>query len=236
MAMILPRFMIKGDFSPFEDLFFEQGGVETVIPKGVTLDDANAALPRTTYYIKKGVAKLSIINETGAEHILFFMGQGSVYPINNLDDCFSMEVYVSMTALTDLEVISIFGENVEKMIAENGEFALAVTEHYMRYVNTLLTKILFNSYNDSTRCVPSFLYLYAASSPENMVDLTQEQIGQILSLSRPQVVRVLNKLRTLEIVATRRGKLKVLDMERLRELCVSVVDDEYCTSLLAKKQ
>ena len=74
----------------------------------------------------------------------------------------------------------------------------------------------------------SFLYLYLYYKPEqnNMVDLSQEEIASITGLSRMQVSRVLAPLRDNDVITTKRGKIVVQDMERLKEQCNYIVYED----------
>ena len=217
------------EFSSFEDTLLKHGGIPGVIRKGTTIGDANIAIPHTSYYIKRGIAKLSLINEEGAEHILFFFGKGGIYPVTRLEETLTMEIYLHLVAVTDLEVITFPSSRIIEMNGQDNALFAAALDHYVRYANTLLYKLLMNTYNDSAKCVSSFLYLYAHHSflpSGGTIDLTQEQVGQIIGLSRAQVTRILNTLRGEGIIQTSHSKIKVLDMERLRDFCPEIVDDD----------
>lgn len=227
--MIAPRFIFAKEFSAFADVISEHGGVPGLIRKGTIIQEANGVVPHTSFYIKKGIAKHCIINEDGSEHILFFFGSGSIYPITCLKDPLTMENYLHLVAITDLEILSFPTSRILEMNGSDNKMFEAVIDHYVRYVNILLYKLLMNTYNDSAKSVSSFLYLYSHHNqvPDGQsIDLTQEQIGQIIGLSRAQVTRILNALRTEGIIQTSHSKIKILDSARLRDYCPEIVDED----------
>ena len=193
--------------------------------KGTILHDAQAE-NKTSYYILDGIAALKIINESGLEQILFYLCKGSLYPINTIKTPLSMDGYLHVIAVTDLTVLTFPAGLLSKMIEESHGFAEAAIEHYVKYTNVLLCKILLHSYNDSTKCVCSFLYLHHVYYvTNNIINLTQEQIGQLLGLSRVQVARVFSILREENIIETKRNNIIVLNPERLKIKCSDIVID-----------
>lgn len=224
--MILPRFSFVDDFKPYEDLMLKHGGIRASIRKNTVIKDANS-LAHVSYYIKSGFAKLVMTNEKGIEHIVFFVGEGSMYPITRFNALLTMEPYLDLIAVTDLEVIAFQGERILDMLQESREMTGAVIDHWVRYTNLLMTKLLLNSYSNSIMCVSSFLYLYALQRHDlnQVISLTQEQVGQMVGLSRVQISRVLTTLRNEGLIQTSNNQIKILDMDRLQERCSDITQD-----------
>ncbi len=213
--MLVPRLHLSDDFLPFAGLIAQYGRTVSV-KKATVLHDANGA-NRNAYFIREGVARLSYINEEGTEGTLFFFGKGSIYPINVRKEVLTMENYLRLVSVTDLSVIKFPGDRILDLCAASTEFNLAVINHYVRYVNILLTKQLLSSYNDSLQLVSALLLLYVNEEPnrDRLVDLSQEQIAQVTGLSRTQVTRVLAVLRTDRVIETHRGRLRIVDLDAL---------------------
>lgn len=225
MNMLVPQFFLEDHFSDFEDIIKKHSSGRKLIRKGTILHNAQAE-NKISYYIKEGIATLKMINESGHENILFFLCKGSVYPINTIPTALSMDGYLHLTAATDLKVLTFPAGNIQRMMAESHAFQDAVVRHYVKYTNVLLCKILLNSYNDSQKCICSFLYLYKAYYGNNpKLNLNQEQIGQLLGLSRIQVARVLNVLRRESIIETSRNSIIIQDVDRLLNYCSDIVID-----------
>jgi len=148
--MIRPRLYVSDNFTPFTDLIARYGTPNSRIKKDTVLHDANGP-NRTSYYIRKGVAKLSYIDEEGTEGTLFLFGRGSIYPINLLEDMLTMENYPQLVSVTDLDVIQFPALRIREMCAASKEFNFAIINHYVRYVNILLTKLLLNHRGEPLR-------------------------------------------------------------------------------------
>lgn len=223
--MLVPNFFFEDHFSVYEDVIKKYSTGPKRICKGTILHDAQAE-NKTSYYIMDGIAALKIINEAGVEQILFFLCKGSLYPVNTIRTPLSMDGYIQVIAVTDLTVFTFPARTIIKMLDESSGLSEAVIEHCVKYINVLLCRILLHSYNDSTNCICSFLYLHHIYySTNNIINLTQEQIGQLLGLSRVQVARVLSKLRQEKIIETRRNNITVLDPIRLKIKCSDIVSD-----------
>lgn len=223
--MYASNYFFQDEFSQFEN-FICTVGKRKIIKKNSILQDVNIT-PHHSYYVKKGLIKLSVSNEEGAEKTLMFFGKGSIYPLIVSDKATAMENYLEFTAVTDLEVIRFPSLRIKELLAKNQEFVHVCIDHYAKYTNLLLCNSLLNLYNDSTKNTCTFLYLYKrnlSESGEDIISLTQEQIGKILGLSRVQVSRVLSMLRNDNIIETNRNRIKILDYDKLRSLCSDVVE------------
>ena len=224
--MILPRFYFTGDFSSYEELVKNHGGTLQHFRKGEVLEGAHTGI-LTSYFIKKGIAKLSCITEDGRERVLLFHGKDSIYPINCISDNFPTENYMFFTAVSDMEVLAFPSMNVIAMTEADNNFTVAVMNYYCRYANLMLTRSLLATYADTSQLVSSVLYLMAKSNPsgEKYLDVTQEELGNITGLSRMQITRVLGDLRESGIVQTNRGNIAVLDLIELKRRCSAVVGE-----------
>lgn len=223
--MASSNYFFEGDFSNFEHLI-STIGKRKIIKKNSILQDVNMS-PHHSYYIRSGMVKLSVSNEDGSERIIMFLGKGSIYPVIVSDRSTTMENYLEFTAITNLDVIRFPSLKIKELLAENREFVYASIEHYMKYTNLLLCRSLLNLYNDSTKNICTFLYLYKQNLEElsgDILNLSQEQIGKILGISRVQVSRVLSMLRNELIIKTNRNRIEILDYEKLRNLCSDVVE------------
>lgn len=222
--MISPRFFFYDEFTRFEDLILRHGGKKKIFRKNSILYKANT-IPWNSYLITDGIARLSLINKKGKEHCLFMMGKGSVYPINCTRDSFTTDRYTSFTAVTDLEVIAFPTVAILQCIEESPDFSIACINHHCRYENVLMAKMLMDTYRDSTQVICTFLYLYILHKPvkDAVVDLSQDEIGKMVGISRNQVIRVINDLRANRIIQTAQKKIKIVDLSGLEEYCSDII-------------
>lgn len=230
-GMILPKFIIRNDFLPYADTILENGGKRKLFPANSRLSKATAE-KKTAYYIEKGVAKLTLTTETGAENIIYFYAEGSIFPVNSSKTLFSLESSMNFIAITDLSVIAFPADQLSEMAYhyKNKDFVDAIVMHYASYASGVLTRIMLNSYNDSYKMVATFLYLLShdINNKDRSIFLSQEDIGNVLGLSRIQVARVLKTLRESGIISTERKRIIILDHEALMDCCHDIVDtDDY---------
>lgn len=221
--MILPKFYMTDDFTPFEDDILAHGGIRRRIPARTRLHEATSEV-HTAYYIRHGLAKFSLLTEEGAENIIFFYGEGSIFPVNCSTELFTLETFMSFSAITDLEVITFPAARLPEIACGNQDFVAAIILHYSHYASSVLMRSMLHTYNDSMRVVSTFLCLYCAhSTPKNLVDLSQEEIGNMLGLSRVQVSRVVSVLKRENIIEVNRKSIRILDLNKLKYQCSSLV-------------
>lgn len=225
--MSISNYFLGGHFSRFEESI-KAIGKHKRIRKNTILQDANSS-PHYSYYVISGMAKLSTINEDGLERIMFFLCPGSIYPLIIQDDPQSMENYLELSAITDLEVIRFPSSEVKDLLNRNNDFVYASVDHYVKYTNLLLCRELLNSYSDTTKYLSTFLYLYKQNVRDidnTSINFTQEQISKILGISRVQVSRILGILRDKGIITTSRKSIDVIDMQKLLEQCSDVAKED----------
>ena len=94
------------------------------------------------------------------------------------------------------------------------------------YVNSLLFSSIHQEYNPSLVKICNLLYLLTINQPTDAgmrIELTQDELAELLGLSRVQLTRGLSALRQQRIISTSRGAIRVLDLPRLLSLCSSEV-------------
>lgn len=223
---MIPEFVLENNFNMFEDTIKQIGGRVQHIPSGTVLYKATH-VPRMSYYIRDGIAKLGFTNEQGLEQLLVLFGQGSMYPTNRFDSLQNIEKYLHLTAITDLDVITFPAKNITKLIMDNPEFSIHLMDYYNNYIHPLFCRCLLSSYRSSLISVSSFLYLY--KSNKTQPNLTQENISQLLGISRMHVTRALTTLRNENIITTKRNYIEIIDIDRLKEYCSNIIltDDDF---------
>ena len=202
-------------------------GKKKIIKKNTIISDINAH-PHYSYYIKRGICKLNVLDENGSEKIMCFFGKGSLYPIIIYDQYKVLENYLEFSSITEVEAYRFPSVMIKELVSGNPDFAYACIDYYVRLSGLLLGRSLLNLYNNSTKSVCSFLYLFYNKNPadpsDEIIGLSQDDIGKILGLSRVQVSRVLSMLRNDNIIVTNRNNIEILDFEGLKTYCSDVVE------------
>lgn len=215
--MLTPRYLFTGDFATFQAYFRTQPHQERTFRKGDHLWAPGEPL-RELYYILSGVAQTSTAHENGRRKITSFHGSGTVFPGYHQQD-FRIEGAIATVALTDMQTLSFTREQFGRMFADNAPLAAQVVEWYATYVNLLLYETAHQEYNSTFRKLCNLLYLLAAHQPGAALDMTQDDLADLLGVSRVQLTRALSALRRQGIIRTHRGRVEIADLSALAQHC-----------------
>lgn len=108
-----------------------------------------------------------------------------------------------------------------EMMAENRELMLRTIDWYATYINLLLYESAHQDYNSSFVKLCNLLYLFSQNGPEDgrRVSLTQENIADILTVTRVNAAKNLSRLRDEQIIAPHRKWIEILDPAALEAYC-----------------
>ncbi len=224
-AMLTPRFHFAGDYSAFDAYFRAHPHTKRHFSKVEYLWKPGQPYDRIHYYIS-GAAVCFVEHESGRRKLVSFHGPGTILPGYHTT-FFKIELSLVTMALCETEVLEFSIDTFQKMFRNNPDLAESVVNWYSRYVNRFLFETIHQEFNPSRVRLCNLLYLLAAcKSPGNIEDrdsvtleLTQENLADLLGMSRVQVTRVLAWLRDQNILTTSRGRLTVLDLPALASLC-----------------
>jgi hypothetical protein len=99
---------------------------------------------------------------------------------------------------------------------------------FVRYSDCLLAQIMQSAACNATHPIEQrlakWLRFALDRTGNDEVALTQEQLSNMLGVSRPHISLVIKRLKALEILDTRRGTLCVRDPNRLQQICCGCHD------------
>lgn len=213
------KYFFDKDFAKFEKLFLEYGikrifsSKEIISAQGDTL--------KYGFYIKKGIMQVAIGNEIGKEKTVAFIGEGGLFPIGINKHEYKMEYAMVERAFTDVIAYQLEYNILRELIINNTEMAIAALEHYCDFTNFLFYEVASLSYDSTYTKVCNFLYLFICHGPykNNTIELNQDDIAGITGASRIQVARAFQDLREKQIINSYRNGVKILDLQKLKELC-----------------
>ena len=113
-------------------------------------------------------------------------------------------------------------QQFKTMFEENTALAESVVNWYSMYVNRFLFETSHQKFNPSQVKLCNLLYLLTMNQHSNsglVIEMTQEDLADILGMSRVQITRELTDLRSRGILTTTRGRLTVTDLPALASLC-----------------
>lgn len=218
--MLMPRYYFADDFLAFYEYFLSQPHMVRTFRKGDYLWRPGQPYDRVQYYVSGASVHFSE-HESGRRKIISFHGPGTLFPGYHTND-FRIEQVLTTVALSEMEVLEFTVPQFKMMFEKNAALAENVVNWYSKYVNRFLFETIHQEFNSSQVKLCNLLYLLTMNQPSNsgpVIEMTQEDIADILGMSRVQITRELTNLRSMEILSTARGKLIVTDLPGLASLC-----------------
>ena len=218
--MLTPRCFFSEDFRSFQDYFFSQPHRRRTFARGDYLWRPERPF-ESVHYILSGVSQIYVEPENGRRKIISFHGPGTLFPGYHRQD-YKIERSLITRALSPMEVLEFSKEEFRLMFAHNGDLSAAVVEWYAMYVNLLLYDTAHQEYNSSFLKLCNLLYLLADSpvgGRQGVLYLTQDDLADLLGISRANLTRGLAQLRRQGILRTRRGLVELLDLPALAQCC-----------------
>lgn len=218
--MLKPRYYFADDFRSFYEYFLSQPYTERTFQKGDYLWKPGQPYDRVQYYVSGASVHFSE-HESGRRKIISFHGPGTILPGYHTTE-FRIELSLTTIALSEVKVLEFTIPQFRAMFESNKELAESVVNWYSKYINRFLFETIHQDFNPSQVKLCNLLYLLTMNQPSNsglVIEMTQEDIADILGMSRVQITRELTNLRNRGILSTTRGRLIVTDLPALASLC-----------------
>lgn len=218
--MLLPRYYFADDFCHFYGYFLSQPHHEQIFQKGEYLWRPGQPHDRVQYYVS-GTSVHFSDHESGHRKIISFHGPGTVMPGYHTTD-FCIELSLSTIALSAVKVLEFTISQFKVMFESNAELAESVVNWYAKYVNRFLFETIHQEYNSSQVKLCNLLYLLMMNQPSDSgltIEMRQEDLADLLGMSRVQITRELAELRNRGVLSTARGSLTITDLPALTAIC-----------------
>ena len=217
---LIPRYYFADDFCTFYEYFLSQPHTKRIFRKGDCLWATGQPYDRIQYYVS-GVSVNFSHHESGRRRIISFHGPGTLFPGYHTNE-FHLEQALTTTALSEIKVLEFTVPQFRAMFEENAALAESVVNWYAKYVNRFLFETVHQEFNSSQAKLCNLLYLLTMNQPSNsglVIEMTQEDLADILGMSRVQITRELTSLRGKGILSTARGRLEIINLPALVSLC-----------------
>ena len=222
--MLIPRYFFTDDFRQFYEYFLSQPHATRTFHKGDYLWKPGQPYEKI-HYIISGAAIHFADHENGRRKIISFHGARTVFPGYRQYD-YRIELSLITAALSDMKVLEFTKDQFQKMFETNTALSEQVVNWNSMYINRFLFEIIHQEYNPSFIKICNLLYLLTINQPACsglVIDMTQEELAEILGLSRIQLTRGLADLRKQNIISTTRGKVHVINLPDLAKFCTSEI-------------
>lgn len=218
--MLVPHYCFSRDYSRFESLF------ETVAHRKVRLKVGdrlwNIGEPiRKVYFIRSGIVKTALEHEDGFSKILFYHSDGTCFPGCH-NSYYQLENSIVSEAITGVDAWEFDIEDFYNLVMEDRELNAQVLETYASYINLFLYQAAHQDYNPALMKIANLLYLFSLYSPTGdgeRVNLSQQDIADILAISHINVAKNLAYLRKEGIIESHRKWIRILDLDKLESCC-----------------
>ncbi|HOA81688.1 MAG TPA: Crp/Fnr family transcriptional regulator [Defluviitaleaceae bacterium] len=170
------------------------------------------------YYIQSGKVKMYKTDYEGKEIILNIFGEGSI--IGEVTMFNDIEYPATAEVIEDAVVGMIYNNEIENLVANNKDLALQIIKE--------LTKRLYNSQMNVKEMALSSVYLRTKNVILNLakdhgvkttrgielnLDITRQDIANIVGTTRETVSRVLSELKKAEDIDIKGKKIIIKDID-----------------------
>ncbi|MCI0721232.1 MAG: Crp/Fnr family transcriptional regulator [Acidobacteria bacterium] len=180
---------------------------------------------RAIFFLKEGHVKISRITSDGKEVILDIIGPGEIFGEVSLSDEEGTGRNEIAHALDDVVICTVKKEDFEKLLKMTPALNLEVTKRIglrLRKIEERITDLVFK---DSRRRIASFLVRHAEEFGKIKggivvikAHLTHQDIALLTGSARQTVTTTLNEFRALGLLDFSRSDIKIMDLDRLRDL------------------
>ena len=218
--MLIPRYCFSGDYQELHDYFLSQPHRRRSFQKGEYLWKPGELIHRV-YYIESGVCVTSAEHENGSQKILYFHSKGAIFPGFH-KSVFKIERSLTTKALSQMETLEFPAREVYRMFQENPQISAIAFESYAKLINLLIYENAHQEYNSAFLKLCNLLYLFSQNTPggdPSHIELTQENIADILALNRVTAARALIRLQEEGVIVSHRKWIEILDLPALERHC-----------------
>ena len=216
-----PKFYFTNVFNQFKPLLLEYSMGRKRFPKGSTMFSSAQTLD-FCFYIESGLARYSVMHESGAEKTLFYHGAGSMFPAYSSPRQYRINEFGF--SISEIEGFVISQKRIKELMTQNVALMKKILDTYLEMFNFLVFDSINQCYSSAYVRLCNFLYIYMEdrnSTGEDGLEirLTQEELASIVAVSRVQISAILNRLRNQKIIQTDRKRICIRNIELLAEQC-----------------
>lgn len=225
--MVIPKYFYSNDFSAYHDFLVSQCDGMKTFKRGEYLNGADVDY-NTIYYLISGVGYFYVLHESGKRSIISMHGTGDIYPLfRDLEDGnvpFQLESNIFFQAMSDVKVATFSYQTMKSLITKDDGFCHRWIRAYNNYINLLLYRITTSDNDNAATKVCNYLfsmYIYAEEpvKHQSSIYISQEEMAEMLGMTRIHLSRVLNKLSADGVIMIGRKLINIIDIDKLKKIC-----------------
>lgn len=212
-----------GDFFAFSSLFIEHGRL-CLIQRGHQLKPFGEPVTQF-YYLKRGLARASILHPEGYEKALYIPGPGCIVPQFCPTPLPMWEESLCVEAYTDIEAIAFFRSEFVELAKEQPPLMEQLLHTAVCLQYSLAADMLSQMYDDGFSRICKLLFFHVTndrivhSHPKQHMHISQQDIALLTGLDRVNANKILQRLKMDGVIDVRRKHIKILDTEKLLTYC-----------------
>ena len=205
---------LKNDFTGYEPLLKRLATCELLMEQIITYEEMRE-LGYAGHYIVDGQCRLMVSGPGGAEKIGAVLKRGSFLQLysksmlSRASQCFYTEPYPTVRMLAYDETAFM------NLLRSEPELTLKLLGFYENLSASLLCDLRDALFCDGKKRVCNLLFDMSMARGADVIHISQEEISMYVGLERSNVARCLKQLKQEGIVETGRGKVKIVDREKL---------------------
>lgn len=170
--------------------------------------------------VLSGALKISVFSDAGAERILDLLGPGSFFGEESLVG--GRILGVTVTALEETCLLAVPAGDALRLVGDDRDFLLAVVGSLVGKLHRRGRQLVDAAFGDACSQVASALLFLKRTgrdgAPPVTIHATQQQIADLLGLSRVTVANALARLEHGGVVRRQARRVAVTNGEALRRL------------------
>ncbi|WP_176770857.1 Crp/Fnr family transcriptional regulator [Eubacterium barkeri] len=181
------------------------------------------------YYMLEGKSELGMLNEKGDEKIIWFLGEGCLFPLYSpMHWEYIIETdTLFLRSITRIKAIKITQKQFKDLVRENVEMSFSMLDQYADLCDLLLYEVMNHSYENAFTKVCSFLWIYNQRLQTKGIEMTQEKIALTIGTTRLNVSRALKNLREQNIIETNHKQILIHNEQALKKLCKREILEDF---------
>ena len=171
-------------------------------------------------YIDSGCILMKMIEENGSQYYLQIYAEGSIIPIACEEENRIFDGYRRFYPIINpVKGILLSRDEYINLTLNNKDIYNAVMKETSSIMMNFLYMPLLLRNGPALQRICNLLYMFALNNHSELLFkfLNQVNITYMTGLSRYHVVRMFNILKEENILALKKGKIKILDIDKLKE-------------------
>lgn len=204
------------NLSPEEQALFRDTAVPSTVPKGTITHRADQDC-RGIMLVLSGQLRAYIVSEEGREVTLYRVQAGETCVLSSscLMDAIVFDVLIE--AMEDTQVLTLPAAALASLIQKRPEVELFLYKTASERFSDIMWTIQQILFMGMDRRTAIFLWDEYTRQGE-VIPLTHDEVARYIGSAREVVTKVLKYFAQEGIVALRRGKITILDKNKLRQL------------------